>query len=206
VGAPLPSVEASHRLPSLAPSGATPKIVPRSVALEPASSLKTTLAGAGHWRRFLPNDGPEPGFAFAPGFVPIILFGVIHDVKIALAIFLVVLALFFAFAYFHSKSIDRARLINTASALLAAHEQWHQHGSITNVSAYTRIYGFTNQVTVEGAEYFAELAADVPGLTNAGRLIATTDGTLIWMDRQSGPIIIRGQDRRIVMPRRFHDF
>lgn len=126
--------------------------------------------------------------------------------KTALAILVVLLALFFAFAYFHSKSIDRAHLINSANVLLLAHEQLRQHGSITNASAYTRVYGFTNQVTVDGAEYFAELAAEVPGLPNAGHLVAATDGTLIWVDSQSGPVIMRGPDRRIVIPVRFHDF
>ncbi len=126
--------------------------------------------------------------------------------KTALVIIVLLVAVFLAFAYLHSKSIDRAHLINSANALLVAHEQLQKNGAITNASRYTRVYAFTNQMTVGGTGFVCELAADVPGFTNVGSLVAATDGTLIWIDSQSGPVIMRGPDRRIVIPGRFHDF
>ncbi len=126
--------------------------------------------------------------------------------KVTLAILAVFLALFLTLAYFHSKAVDRAHLINSANALLVAQEQLRQRETITNASLYTRVYTFTNQVTVGGTEFVCELAADVPGFTNAGSLAATRDGILIWIDSQKGPVIVRGADRRIVIPERFRDY
>jgi hypothetical protein len=126
--------------------------------------------------------------------------------KIMLGVAVLLLTLFFAFAYFHSRSIDRAWLVNSASALLGARKQLHQHGAITNFERDIRVFTFTNLVTVDGTEFVCELAADVPGLTNAGSLVMTTDGTVIWIDKKTGPSIVRGKERGIVMPKRFRDY
>ncbi|SRR6266545_5094565 len=126
--------------------------------------------------------------------------------KTILAIVALLVVLFFAFVYFHSKSIGRAHLIYSANELFVAHEQLRQHGAITNASRYTHVYAFTNRVTVGGTEFVCELAADVPDFANVGSLVATADGTLIWMDREREPTIMRGPDHRFVIPERFHDF
>lgn len=114
--------------------------------------------------------------------------------KIALAVIVVLLACFFAFAYFHSKSIDRARLVNSVNDLLTARLALQQHGSITDTGIAARVYAFTNQVIVSNTTYVAELATDVSGMLDMGRLIGTADGTAIWIDDRSGPVIVRSHD------------
>jgi hypothetical protein len=116
---------------------------------------------------------------------------------------LLVITLFFAFRYFHSLSIGRARLINSANDLLVAHEQLQQNGALTN---HVRVQVFTNRVAVGGVAFHCVLAADLSDLADAGSLVAATDGTLIWIDKRTGPIVFRGSDHKIVIPRRFRDF
>jgi hypothetical protein len=132
--------------------------------------------------------------------------GVGFDLKAALGISALLTALFLGFAYFHSNSVDRAHLVNTANELLIARKQLHRHGAITNASANTRVYPFTNEVTLGGIGFICELAANVPGLTNVGTLVITTDGTLIWIDLRTGPAIVRRPDGKFTTPERFRDF
>jgi hypothetical protein len=132
--------------------------------------------------------------------------GVGLDLKTALGVLALCIALFLGFSYFHNKSIDRAHLVNTANELLIAHKQMHRHGAVTNASPSTRVYGFTNRVTVGEVGFNCELAADVPGLTNFGTLAITTDGTLIWIDQRTGPSIVRRPDGKFTTPERFRDF
>jgi hypothetical protein len=128
------------------------------------------------------------------------------DLKTALGILVLLTAFFLGFSYFHGKSIDRAHLVNTANELLIAHKQLHRHGIVTDVSADTRVYAFTNEVTLGGFGFICELAADVPGLTNFGTLVITSDGTLIWIDQRTGPSIVRRPDGKFTTPERFRDF
>jgi hypothetical protein len=121
--------------------------------------------------------------------------------RIAIAGFaLVAIALLFAFLYAHSLSVDRARLVNAANDLLVAQEQLHQNGVLTNL---VRVEAITNQVAIGGAVFQCVLEATSPDLADAGTLVAATDGTLIWIDKATGPVVFRGPDKRIVMPRRF---
>lgn len=142
------------------------------------------------------------GFAEDVGGVP----GVGLDLKTALGVLALCIALFVGFSYFHSKSIDRAHLINTANALTVAQKNIHRHGAITNASAYTSVYAFTNEVTLGGQGFTCELAADVPGLKNVGTLVITSDGTLIWIDRRTGPSIVRSLNGKLTIPERLRDF
>lgn len=91
------------------------------------------------------------------------------DLKTALGVLALLIALFVGFSYFHSKSIDRAHLINAANALSVAQKNLRQNGAITNASAHARVYAFTNEVTLGGIGFTCELAVEVPSLTNAGR-------------------------------------
>ena len=118
---------------------------------------------------------------------------------------LLVLA-FFGFSYFHSKSIDRARLLNSKSDLLYAQKQLRENGAITNASRHTQIESLRTQLSVDGVDFVSELVGHLPGYTNAGHLLLTTNGVFIWMDKASGPIIVGGAGYPHVTPRRFRDF
>ena len=121
--------------------------------------------------------------------------------RIAIAGFaLVVIALLFAFLYAHSLSIDRARLIHSANDLLVAQQQLQQNGVLTN---QVRVQAITNQVTIGGVVFQCVMAATSSELADAGSLVAATDGTLIWIDKMTGPVVFRGSDKKIVIPRRF---
>src|SRR5262249_242662 len=109
-------------------------------------------------------------------------------------------------AYFHSKSIDRAWLINSKSALLYAQKQLHDHGAITDASRHIQIQSLRTQLAVDGVAYESELVAHVPGYTNAGYLLITTNGVFIWMDKTRGPTIVGGAGYPHVTPPRFRDF
>ncbi len=114
-----------------------------------------------------------------------------------------VIGIFIAFSYFHSLSIDRARLIHSANDLLVAHQRLRQYGSLTNFSG---VLVFTNRVIVGGAVFDCQFVADAPHLTEYGTLVVATEGTVIWIDKKTGPKVVRNADGRIEMPRRFHDF
>src|SRR5262245_55810623 len=124
-------------------------------------------------------------------------------VIIASGLPLLVIGLFFAFAYFHSRSSDRARVMISANDLLVAHEQIRQFGSLTN---WRGVSVYTNRVTIGETVFEGELAADSEYLTNHGSLVVTKDATLIWIDKKTGPAVMRSTDGRLVMPRRFRDF
>lgn len=116
------------------------------------------------------------------------------------ALVLVVGALLFAFLYAHSLSIDRAWLAHSANDLLVAQQQLQQNGVLTN---QVGVHAITNQVAIGGVIFQCVLAATSPELADAGLLVAATDGTLIWIDKATGPVVFRGSDKRIVIPRRF---
>lgn len=124
---------------------------------------------------------------------------------VAVILVLVVLA-FLGFSYFHSKSIDRARLISSKSALLGARQQLHTFGAITNVDRHVYIESLRTQVTVDGINFESELAAHLPGYTNAGFLLITTNGVFVWMDKKSGPTIVGGTGYPNRTAPRFRDF
>jgi hypothetical protein len=111
--------------------------------------------------------------------------------------------LFFAFAYFHSRSIDRAHFVNSVGALLTAHQQLRDTGSITN---QRRVSVWTNQITVGGSVFQGQLIADSPALVDYGSLVMATDQTLIWIDKRTGPAVVRGANGGLTIPRRLHDF
>lgn len=54
---------------------------------------------------------------------------------------------FVFFLYLHSKSIDRAWLINARNELKSAQQQLREHGSITNVGRGMHVESFTNAVS-----------------------------------------------------------
>lgn len=121
--------------------------------------------------------------------------------RIAIAGFaLVIIALLFAFLYAHSLSIDRAWLVHSANDLLVAQQQLQQNGVLTNP---VRVQAITNQVAIGGIVFQCVLAATSPELADSGLLVAATDGTLIWIDKATGPVVFCGLDKRIVIPRRF---
>jgi hypothetical protein len=127
--------------------------------------------------------------------------------KIAVAVVVALLGLLFTFAYFHSKSIDRTRLVHSVNDLLEAQRQLQEHGSVTDATIAARVYSFTNRVLVDDTSYLAELATEVAGMEDVGRLIAATDGTVVWIDSRSGAVLVRSPDgSRWVRPRRFRDF
>ena len=123
--------------------------------------------------------------------------------KALVAIAALLIGILLAFAYFHSRSIDRAHFVNSASALLSAHQQLRYTGSITN---QRRVLVWTNQITVDDVVFQGELAADTPALADYGSLILATDQTLLWIDKQSGPTIVRGRNGGFTIPPRLHDF
>ena len=123
--------------------------------------------------------------------------------KALVAIAVLLIGLFLAFAYFHSRSIDRAHFVNSASALLSAHQQLRDTGSITNLR---RVLVWTNRITVGDAVFQGELVADAPALADYGSLILATVQTLIWIDKKSGPTVVRGPNGGLTIPRSLHDF
>lgn len=119
---------------------------------------------------------------------------------VIVTVVLLIAGLGFIFLYSHSLSIDRARLISSINDLLVAQKQLQQHGSLTNQG---QVYIFTNSVTVEGAVFQCTLAAESPYLADYGLLAVATDGTLIWIDKKTGPVVVRNADRQFSMPQRF---
>ena len=113
---------------------------------------------------------------------------------------------FVGFSSFHSKSIDRALLVHSKSALLEAQRQLHEHGSVTNKSRNTTLEVRRERLTVSGINFGSELAAQVPGFADFGSLLLTTNGVFIWMDRKSAPMILGGGGYPSAMPHCFRDF
>ena len=121
--------------------------------------------------------------------------------RIAIAGFVVLAsAVLFVFLYAHSLSIDRALLIASANELWEAERQLQQNGVLTN---RVRVQTFTNQVTVGTTVFQCVLVATAPQLEDAGSLVASTDGTFIWIDKKTGPLVFRDKDGNTVFPRRF---
>ena len=123
--------------------------------------------------------------------------------RIVIPVAILAIVLFFAFAYFHSKSIDRAQFVNAAANLLTAHREFRDTGSLTN---QRRVSVWTNEITI-GVEVFqGTFIADSPALSNHGSLVIAADQTLIWLDKKTGPVVVRGKEGTLVTPKRFHDF
>ena len=127
----------------------------------------------------------------------------VRRMKALVAVATLVMGLFFAFAYFHSRSIDRAHFVNSVSDLLAAHQQLRDTGSITNQH---RVSLWTNRIPIGGAVFQGELIANAPALVDYGSLVVATDQTMIWIDKKTGPTVVRGPNGGLIFPRRLHDF
>lgn len=122
-----------------------------------------------------------------------------------LALVILVLPLL-AFLHFHSKSIDRALLLNMRSDLLGAQRELRQHGSFTNSGRSVYVCNFTNPVTIGGVTFSPELAAHRDGWTNFGYLAITKDGIFLWFDNKWGPMVVAGGGHPHLVPPRFRDF
>lgn len=119
-----------------------------------------------------------------------------------IAIAVLMVAVFVAYAYFHSRSIDRAHFVSSANDLLVAHRQLRDIGSLPN---QLRISVWTNRITVGTAMFQGELVADAPALANRGLLVVAIDETLIWIDKTDGPSVVRGADGWLVLPKSLND-
>jgi hypothetical protein len=118
---------------------------------------------------------------------------------------LLVLA-FIGFAYFHSKSVDRAWLVHAKSALLSAQKKLADQDAISSGEKSIYVERRSDQMKVGEDVYEAQLAAHISGYTNAGYLLITTNNVFIWMDKKDGPMIIDGPGFPHATPPRFRDF
>ena len=126
--------------------------------------------------------------------------------KIFTAIIALLVLVFLAYAYFHSKSIDRSHLIHSVNELLVAQKRFREDGFITNQNRGFRVYSFTNHITVGNTEFVGELAVASPILSKLGHLVATTNDVLIWVDKKHEASIVRDANHQYVIPPQFRDF
>lgn len=134
------------------------------------------------------------------GIVSKTAFRFLRDVLIAIV---VVAALWvFAVIYTTSSSRQQGAFYSHVRNLLAAHEQLHAQGALTN---HPGVYAVSNRVTVSGLEFQCEFAADLPSLTNGESLVVATDGKVVWIDKLNKPAIVERRDGRIIVPRGFYE-
>jgi hypothetical protein len=134
------------------------------------------------------------------GIVSKTAFRFLRDVLIA--IIAVVGLLVFAVIYTTSDSSRKGAFFSHVRELLAAHEQLHAQGALTNRPG---VYAVSNQLTVSGHEFQCEFAAELPGLTNGESLVVATDGTLVWIDKLKGSAVVGRRDGRPLVPRGFYE-
>jgi hypothetical protein len=121
---------------------------------------------------------------------------------VAIAVIVVVALWLFAVIYTTGTSRQRRALVSHVRDLLAAHEQLHTQGAQTN---YQGVYPVTNRVAASGLQFDCEFAAQLPGVTNGQSLLVATDGTVLWIDKQQEPTIVRDRDGRIAVPKGFYE-
>ena len=95
------------------------------------------------------------------------------------------------FSVAHGRSLRRASLINGASQLRVAQDDFAKHGYVTNyLASGFQVTLSTNVVTIGGTQYqcFAEVSGGWGW--EGGRLATTTNQTLIWLDTRKPPMII----------------
>jgi hypothetical protein len=134
------------------------------------------------------------------GIVSKTAFRFLRDVLIA--IIAVVGLWVFAVIYTTSDSSRKGAFFSHVRELLAAHEQLHAQGALTN---HPGVYAVSNRMTVSGLEFQCEFAAELPSLTNGEFLLVATDGTVVWIDNLKEPSIVRRRDGRIAVPRGFYE-
>jgi hypothetical protein len=134
------------------------------------------------------------------GIVSKTAFRFLRDVLIA--IIAVVGLLVFAVIYTTSDSSRKGAFFSHVRELLAAHQQLHAQGALTN---HPGVYAVSNRVTVSGLELQCEFAAELPSLPNGESLVVATDGTVVWIDNLKEPSIVRRRDGHIAVPRGFHE-
>jgi hypothetical protein len=124
-------------------------------------------------------------------------------VRTTLVVFALMLALLFLFGRAKERSLRRASAFATVGELLSAEKYWREHGVVTNFNSGYTVYRYTNQISAGGTDHQGVLATRLERIRDLGFSVLTTDGTVLWIDRELQPSVMRRPDGSLQMPERF---
>jgi hypothetical protein len=106
--------------------------------------------------------------------------------------------------YFSNVHLRNGAIINGEAALLAAAQDYSEHGYVTNYGARSyQVWLFTNEVSIGGTQYECFIRTTNVGFYNSGALEMTTNKVFIWLDWNGPPKIIGTNYRAPIFPPRF---
>jgi hypothetical protein len=124
-------------------------------------------------------------------------------VRTTLIVIALILALLFIFGRAKERSLRRASAFATVGELLSAEKYWSEHGVVTNFNSGYTVYRYTNRISVAGTDHQGVLATRLERIQDFGFSVLTTDGTVLWIDRELQPSVMRRPDGTLHMPERF---
>ena len=107
--------------------------------------------------------------------------------KWTMIIVVVAIAGICAFAYLQSQSLWHAGIIYSRLELRRALKDLSEKGALPDYGNSIRPFLFTNVVTIGGTNYQGAVAYDDPKFYGKGFLVATTNGTFIYLDKRHRP-------------------
>lgn len=120
-----------------------------------------------------------------------------------LILFGLVLVALLVFLGAQGRSLRRASVVNSVSELLSSERAFREHGVVTNSNGDFRAFSYTNAVMLGGTNFQCSLAVESDWIREYGFVALTTDGTVLWIDRELPPSITRTPDGDFSMPQRF---
>jgi hypothetical protein len=124
-------------------------------------------------------------------------------ITIAISVIVLGLAMVLVHACRVHYATRRAAVINSIGELLSAMERWQNDGILTNSGRGFRVYPYTNVVLVDGTPHQGRIAASGHWIEDAGFMVMTAEGSMLWMDRKRPPVVVRRPDGNVAMPERF---
>lgn len=93
--------------------------------------------------------------------------------------------------------------MNSVSEVLSSEQAFREHGAITNSNRSFRAFSYTNAVMVGSTNYQCSLAVESDWTREFGFVALSTNGTVLWIDRELPPSVTRTADGDFSMPQRF---
>ena len=110
--------------------------------------------------------------------------------------FLVAVALFLAFGWYHlyelDRSLRRAGVVRAKNSLLVTCQTLERTGSFTNEWPQLHIYPFTNHYKLEGSNYCCVAAIDSWDKKASNVLAITTNKAFVLIGENNGPVQLVG--------------